>query len=286
MLFKNQYYYFVAGLPELFFDMTRLPFSLEEFKTELYKELKKPDRKLIDNYFLNYDNKNFLAFLKNPEHSFDTLGSLDKELFSNALNEWENNEKNPGKNLPKLYNKFFQLWFEKIKDEDIRNDWETVLTQLYIEYGLEIKNSLISRWFEFNLNIGNILSAIYARKYKLNIANSLVGDNLIVQKIKENSLAKDFGLGEYVNYIEDVLRVSEEEDIYERERKIDKIRWDWLEENTIFDYFNIEYLFAYLCKLQILKRWVNLNAEEGERVFRELIHNLKKEVTVSDELKS
>ena len=286
MLFKNQYYYFVAGLPELFFDMTRLPFSLEEFKTELYKELKKPDRKLIDNYFLNYDNKNFLAFLNNPEHSFDTLGSLDKELFSNALNEWENNEKNPGKNLPKLYNKFFQLWFEKNKDEDIRNDWETVLTQLYIEYGLEIKNSLISRWFEFNLNIGNILSAIYARKYKLNIANSLVGDNLIVQKIKENSLAKDFGLGEYVNYIEDVLRVSEEEDIYERERKIDKIRWDWLEENTIFDYFNIEYLFAYLCKLQILKRWVNLNAEEGERVFRELIHNLKKEVTVSDELKS
>jgi len=286
MLFKNQYYYFVAGLPELFFDMTRLPLTLEEFKTELYKELKKSDRKLIDTYFLNYDNKNFLAFLNNPEHSFNTLGSLDKESFAKALNEWESKGKNPGKNLPKLYNKFFQLWFEKNKDEDVRTDWETILTQLYIEYGLEVKNSLISRWFEFNLNIGNILSAIYARKYKLNISNSLVGDNLIVQKIRENNLVKDFGLGEDVPYIENVLRVAEEEDIYERERKIDKIRWDWLEENTIFDYFNIEYLFAYLCKLQILERWVNLNAEEGERVFRELIQNLKKEVTVSDELMS
>ncbi|NLX65910.1 MAG: DUF2764 family protein [Bacteroidales bacterium] len=66
--------------------------------------------------------------------------------------------------------------------------------------------------------------------------------------------------------------------MYERERKIDKFRWEWLENNTLFDYFNIEYIFAYLCKLRILERWVGLNAEEGERVFRELITQLKNEI--------
>ena len=80
-----------------------------------------------------------------------------------------------------------------------------------------------------------------------------------------------------------ISRISEETDIYERERKIDKFRWDWLEENTVFDYFNVEYLFAYLCKLQILERWAQLNAEEGERVFRELIANMKNEVEIPDE---
>jgi hypothetical protein len=35
--------------------------------------------------------------------------------------------------------------------------------------------------------------------------------------------------------------------------------------------------------LQILERWVQLNVEEGERVFRELIANMKKDVIVPDE---
>ena len=94
---------------------------------------------------------------------------------------------------------------------------------------------------------------------------------------------RDFGLDQELDYFDAIERISEETDIYERERKIDKFRWDWLDENTVFDYFNIEYLFAYLCKLQILERWVQLNAEEGERVFREIIANMKKEVKVPDE---
>jgi hypothetical protein len=38
-----------------------------------------------------------------------------------------------------------------------------------------------------------------------------------------------------------------------------------------------------LCKLQILERWVKLNAEEGERIFRELIDSLKGDVTIPEE---
>jgi len=56
-----------------------------------------------------------------------------------------------------------------------------------------------------------------------------------------------------------------------------------LEENTVFDYFNIEYIFAYLCKLQILERWVSLNAEEGEKVFRDLINDLKNEAQIPED---
>jgi hypothetical protein len=55
-----------------------------------------------------------------------------------------------------------------------------------------------------------------------------------------------------------------------------------VEENTVFD-IQYKYIFAYLCKLQILERWVKLNAEEGERIFRGLIAGLKSEVKMPEE---
>jgi len=157
------------------------------------------------------------------------------------------------------------------------------MASLYMDYGTEVKNSLMSRWFELNLNIGNLLSAIYARKYGLDVARVVVGHNPVAKLIRENANARDFGLSQELEIFDAVVRLSEETDIYERERKIDKFRWDWLDENTVFDYFNIEYIFAYLCKLQMLERWVKLNAEEGERVFRELIAGLKGDVKMPEE---
>ncbi len=157
------------------------------------------------------------------------------------------------------------------------------MSSLYMDYGIEVKNSFISRWFELNLNIGNLLSAIYAKKYGMDVSQVIVGSNPIAQKMRENAAARDFGISQDLEYFDTIQRISEETDIYERERKIDKYRWDWLEENSVFDYFNIEYIFAYLCKLRILERWVNLNAEEGERIFRELISNLKSEVKMPEE---
>ena len=38
-MFKNKYYYFVAGLPDFSFDSTKLLYSIR-FKEILYKELK------------------------------------------------------------------------------------------------------------------------------------------------------------------------------------------------------------------------------------------------------
>ena len=72
------------------------------------------------------------------------------------------------------------------------------------------------------------------------------------------------------------------EEAYDPE--VGKKLWDWLEEHTALDYFNIEYLFAYLCKLEILERWVKLNAEEGEKVFRKLIDSLKGGVEMPDDI--
>jgi hypothetical protein len=189
----------------------------------------------------------------------------------------------PSRQLPPYFGEFIRLWLGD-EQHDERKMWDDLLSSLYMNYGMEVKNSLMARWFELNLNIGNILSAIYARKYGMDITKVVVGNNALAAIIREKANIRDFGISQELDYFDLIQRISEEPDIYERERKIDKFRWDWLEENTVFDYFNFEYLFAYLNKLHILERWVSLNAEEGERVFRELIAGLKKGIEMPEDI--
>ncbi len=52
-------------------------------------------------------------------------------------------------------------------------------------------------------------------------------------------------------------------DIIERERALDRLRWKTADELTVFDYFDIDKLLAYLVKVGILERWSALDAEQG-----------------------
>ena len=281
-MFKNQYYYFVAGLPDFTFDSTKLPFTVSEFKKILYEELKPDERQLIDKYFLEADKENLLKLLLDKDAELKNSGVFSREDILSTINSLKDEVGVKNTNMPDFFEVFIKQWLKADAEAENKN-WENILTSLYMDYGTEVKNTLVSQWFTLNLNIGNILAAIYSRKYELDVKEVIVGNNSIAQTIRANTNSRDFGLGQELDYFDAILRISEETDIYERERKIDKFRWDWLDENTVFDYFNIEYIFAYLCKLQILERWVQLNAEEGERVFRELIANMKKDVQVPDE---
>lgn len=282
MLFKHQYYYFIAGLPDFTFDSMKLPFTIEEFKSMLYEELKPSDKRLIDNYFLKYDNDNLLKLLNNKEAAIHSTGNISRETLLDAIHKVKEDFPVKNKEIPAYYEEFINIWLNEESQAENKL-WEDLMSSLYIDYGMEVKSSLMSHWFELNLNIGNVLSAVYAKKYGLDVAQVVVSNHAVAGIIRENANQRDFGLSQELEYVDTLLRIAEETDIYERERKIDKFRWDWLEENTVFDYFNIEYIFAYLCKLQILERWVDLNAEEGERVFRELINNLKNAIKTPED---
>ena len=283
MLFKNQYYNFVAGLPEISFDSMKLPFTVEEFRVILNEVMKAGDKKILNTFFLKYDNDNLLNLLKNKDAILQMTGQLSREEIMTVIDKVKEDLPLPYGQLPPYFGEFIRLWLGD-EQHDERKMWDDLLSSLYMNYGMEVKNSLMARWFELNLNIGNILSAIYARKYGMDITKVVVGNNALAAIIREKANIRDFGISQELDYFELIQRISEEPDIYERERKIDKFRWDWLEENTVFDYFNFEYLFAYLNKLHILERWVSLNAEEGERVFRELIAGLKKGIEMPEDI--
>ena len=157
--------------------------------------------------------------------------------------------------------------------------WEDMLTSLYMDYGMEVKNGLMADWFELNLNIGNVLQhlckKIWSSGCKIYCCN-----NSVAKLIREHSNSATLALARNWNilipYCVLLRRMTST-----IEKKIDKFRWDWLEENTVFDYFNIE-IYLHICANFRLERWVSLNAEEGEKVFRKLINDLKNETKLPE----
>jgi hypothetical protein len=145
-------------------------------------------------------------------------------------------------------------------------------------------NKFVSSWFEFNLNINNILVAFTARKFKWDIAAHIVGNTEVCEALRTSS-ARDFGLSGEVDVFESLVKISEITELVEREKKLDALRWNWMEDAIFFDYFTIERIFAFLLKLEMIERWISLDKERGNQLFRSIIESLKNEVQIPAEFR-
>ncbi|MDH6357849.1 DUF2764 domain-containing protein [Parabacteroides sp. PF5-9] len=273
----SKYYCLIAGLPNIALDDSKLPFTITEFRDELDGILTSEDKKMIDLFFLKFDNKNLIEQARFPDRDPDPRGSITYDEFMGlftALKEEENPPKN--EHIPPYFEKFFKAYLAaEGKESALRIPWEDQLASLYYAYAMTNKNKFVADWFELNLNINNLLAAITARKYGLEKADYIVGENDIAQALRTSN-ARDFGLGDSVEYLPALQRIAEESDLYVREKKIDQLKWEWLEENTFFKTFDIESVFAYMLKVEMIERWVTLDKATGEKTFRELVGAMKK----------
>ena len=163
--------------------------------------------------------------------------------------------------------------------------WQDRLSVRYFRYAMGSKNAFVSAWYELNLNMANVLTAITCRKHGLDRAEYVVPGNETAELLRTSN-ARDFGLGESLDYLPELMRVAEETDLLMRERRLDVMKWNWLEEETFFRTFDFESVFAYLLRLEMLERWATLDAAAGEKTFRSMVGALKKgSAAVLDEFK-
>lgn len=273
----SKYYYLIAGLPNIALDDSKLAYSVTEFRQELNGMLSGADKKLIDLFFLKFDNKNLVAFAKKPDCDPDERGSITYDEFNDLFKALKDEEKLPkNDHIPPYFTEFFKLYqASEGKEEKKAISWEDRLAALYYAYALANSNRFVADWFELNLNINNMLTAITCRKFGLEKADYIVGENEVAESIRTSN-ARDFGLGDTVDYLPALQRIAEEPDLMIREKKVDLLKWEWLDENTFFKTFDIESVFAYLLKLEMIERWVTLDKVTGEKTFRELVGAMKK----------
>ena len=279
----TNYYCLVTGLPELSLEDGKLSYTVANFKTEIYPELSKSDKNLVDLFYLKYDNQNLLALLKDKEAVVDeSLGNYSADELLGVIASFKE-ETAPDKKFPSYFYEFSELYLNTPEEE--RFGIEDKLHGFYYHYAMKCGNKFVSDWFELNLNVNNILAAMAARKYKMDVTKVSVGSNFVAEALRSSN-ARDFGLADDLEYFEQLTRINDTVDLVEREKKIDLLKWNWMEDNTFFNYFTIEKIFVFLMKLEMIERWVSLDKDKGNEMFRKLIDQLKDEVQIPQEFRN
>jgi len=278
----SRYYCLIAGLPDITLEDTKLAYSVADFKLELAPVLTDRDQQIMYWYYLKYDNRNILSFLKNitsEDNLLDSRGNFSKAEIVEAYNLTKKKERIPKTSkIPAYISKFIQAYVTRLENEEsIKfHVLEDQLASFYFEEAMTCGNVFLSAWFEMNLNIGNLLAAFNCRKYGLDKEHFIIGDNEIAKHLR-HTRARDFHFGDSIEYMRELLQVIEEKEPIIREKRLDVLRWKWIDEQTFFTTFDIENVLAYMLRLEMIERWFMLDKVRGGVTFRQLVSDMKRE---------
>lgn len=69
--------------------------------------------------------------------------------------------------------------------------------------------------------------------------------------------------------------ILEGSDILSRERGIDDLYWDKIDELTLFDYLNFDRILGVTAKMMIIRRWLILDEQTGREMFKKLVDEVR-----------
>ena len=269
------YIAFIAGLPEIAWDDRKLSLTVGEFREQLKNYTNKEDEHVIDLFFLPNDNAQVLRLLRKQEPDSDLNTVYPVRLLEDEIQE-------PDNNIPV----YLQEFITEFKEEHLRYDVspENVLSWMYYDYMMHADNRLVGKYAEFSMNLKNLVTALNARKYGLNVSKEVIGSNEFATALRTSNV-KDFGLVMDYPYVEKVIALMENDNLVERERGLDLIIWDFLDEAVAFEYFSLERVISYMLRLMIIERWSKMSSESGRRVFMEMIEKFRQSFQFEEQFK-
>lgn len=283
------YYYLIAGLPNIGIEDSDISFSADEITNQLLNGTSRKDRHLLELYLHKHDNANLLTLLKtfslNKEDngmpdaqpdSWEKGGIFTRQELLTLIEEMQKDEE-AEVDAPSYMKKFLADHFHAVSATSDEIYAPSRLSHLYYQEALKCGNKTIEAWFELNLNIGNLLTAANSRRLDLDATPYIIGENEVAKALR-TSRENDWGLKNEVEYFDEIMDIAGETHALDKERKLDDFRWRRIDTLITFNYFGIEQLFAFLVKTDIVRRWANLDAEKGEEKLRNIIAQLKEEV--------
>jgi Protein of unknown function (DUF2764). len=275
----RNYYYLIAGLPELLIDSENKGFSIDRFKEEVQNHVHSSDWKLLSEIFRPYDIENILYIRGVSGVQFNNLGNYTETEFLQAIDHLD---------LPQFMVTYIHSMLPKEVDEIAENEAkqspESHLWTLFYEAMEKSANHFLRNWYSFDRDFRNILAALACRNQQKDIASSLIGNGELVESLSR-STAPDFGIKKEIDYLERIFQIVEQFNLLEREKKFDQLRWQVAEDYTVYDYFNVQWLMAFFVKATIVSRWLSLDRKHGEVLFQNLVNELKSSFELSSSFK-
>ncbi len=292
-----KYYALISGLPNISVEDRKLPFSSKAFLEEINEVLSSSDKKLFNLVLQEEENIFLINYLTSSEEALNN--ATQPSLFSfedveNLLKAIKEKKRLPKNNLPSYFISFLKEFViekevnedndldfnsEEEEEENAKEDiWpsrlDDKLAAFYYANILKTKNSFITEWSRLNLNIKNVFAAFTSKKLGWNPADYIVGNSSIEKKLKSSTSNISFEEDE-MEYFQQLSLIYAEKNITKRERLLDILKWNWIEEQIFDKVFDVETLIAYYLKIRIIERWTDLNDKTGEETFRSIVANLK-----------
>ena len=273
-MFKREYHYLVAGLDDLVFDSGKGVAAIAEFRKELELSLHPSDYSVVSILFLPHDNRNLMTYLEGSGKEWDTMGiySLQDMEEQRRISESILREDDI---LPPYMVEAIRNWFDSGSKND-RFETERFLAEGYVDTALASGNRFLINYVRFDRDIKNINALINSKALDLDAGNFISGDYPLARRLSEIfKSSRDFQIPPEPDYVPNMFRIMMEEEFLERERKIDIARWDFINSDTFFEYFSVDWIMGYLIKLSIVTRWKQLDPETGKIMLRNLVEEMK-----------
>lgn len=268
-MFEKNYYSLVAGLREYALDADTKGFDAKEIVAEIMEELSAGDAASLRLMYGYYDCENIIA-LRAGRSAYNPLGNLSREELAEELIS--------PKRLPEAMARVIRAYADAESEDaeglDLSRSFEKALLTAYYEECAKSKCRFLREWSEFDRTLRNVSAAIVAREAGRSIDSVTIGGGDVVEQLQRSSAA-DFGLRGEVAYVDAVITaVNDEQNLVEKEHKIDLVRWEQASELASFDYFNINAILSYLAKINIVARWALLSPKRGREMFERIMAEL------------
>ena len=148
-------------------------------------------------------------------------------------------------------------------------DKDQIGLEFYKE-ALSHRLGFIREFFQFDLNV---------RNQKVRYLNHALGrePEKDILSLRDPE-AEDTGLEPEAPEFKEETRLQnilEGKDILARERGIDDLYWEKIDEITIFDYLNFDKILGIMVKMMIIRRWLILDEETGRQMFKRLVDEVR-----------
>ena len=268
-MFENNYYSLVAGLREYTLESDTKGFDAREIVDEILEALSSSDANAVRLLYGYYDCENIIA-LRAGRAAYNPLGNLSREELAEELDS-------PRK-MPAPMARVIRIYADPESEEaegvDMSIGFEKALWSAYYDVCSHSKSRFIREWTAFDRTLRNVAAAAVARATDRNVDEVTVGKDEIVDRLQRSSAA-DFGLRGELSYIDAVIAaVNDEQNLVEKEHKIDLVRWEQAGELATFDYFNINAILSYLAKINIVARWSLLDPKRGREMLERIMAEL------------
>lgn len=123
------------------------------------------------------------------------------------------------------------------------------------------RNAFIKGYFSYDLNVRN------AKVDFINESLERPSDtDIVLPERREDEIFDDANL---------VHSILENTDMLERERALDQLMWDRIDDLTKLNFLDIDTILGFIAKLEIVGRWLRLNEQTGRELFRQFVQDIR-----------